>query len=493
MVNIAPPRRLGSYLARAAYTSLLLLAAWALVGAVYKQLHFGGSQIDEIIFYFRNGLADGTSGNAWGSVLATVPWALGLAALLALPLGWLRRWRWRYASSLVVLGLAALLVSFGVPQYIQALLQSSRIYEQHYANPAATRLTFPAHKRNLVHIYVESLENTVASRAHGGQAEQSLIPELEQLALHNTNFSHRATGLGGAQPAHGTGWTVGGMVAQSGGIPLKTSLLGQDHNSYGYYRQFLPGAVTLGDILHKQGYQQSFIMGSGASFGGRDKLLSQHGNYHIIDHNEAKRTGRLPKDYLVWWGYEDAKLFDYARAEASRLAASGKPFNLQLLTADTHYTNGYLDKDCPTPHAHKYDNVHACSSRRIANFITWLRQQPFAATTTIVITGDHLGMQTSYYSGKIADPGYQRTIYNAFINPAATPMRRAGRQLTSFDIYPTTLAAMGVKIDGERLGLGTNLFSGKATLAEELGGIDALNAELTKRSGYYEQRIMVQR
>lgn len=52
---------------------------------------------------------------------------------------------------------------------------------------------------------------------------------------------------------------------------------------------------------------------------------------------------------------------------------------------------------------------------------------------------------------------------------------------------------MGVKIDGERLGLGTNLFSGKATLAEELGGIDALNAELTKRSGYYEQRIMVQR
>ena len=71
MVNAMPPRRLGSYLARAVYTSLLLLAAWALVGAVYKQLHFGGSQIDEIIFYFRNGLADGTSGNAWGSVLAT--------------------------------------------------------------------------------------------------------------------------------------------------------------------------------------------------------------------------------------------------------------------------------------------------------------------------------------------------------------------------------------------------------------------------------------
>lgn len=35
-----------------------------------------------------------------------------------------------------------------------------------------------------------------------------------------------------------------------------------------------------------------------------------------------------------------------------------------------------------------------------------------------------------------------------------------------------------------RLGLGTNLFSGRETLAEELG-FDALNTEVSKSSDYY--------
>ena len=56
-------------------------------------------------------------------------------------------------------------------------------------------------------------------------------------------------------------------------------------------------------------------------------------------------------------------------------------------------------------------------------------------------------------------------------------------------MYPSTLAALGVKVDGERLGLGTNLFSIKETLTEQYGGIENLNAELAKRSDYYEKKI----
>ena len=37
------------------------------------------------------------------------------------------------------------------------------------------------------------------------------------------------------------------------------------------------------------------------------------------------------------------------------------------------------------------------------------------------------------------------------------------------DLFQTTLAAMGTKIDGDRLGLGTNLYSDKETLAERYG------------------------
>ena len=36
-------------------------------------------------------------------------------------------------------------------------------------------------------------------------------------------------------------------------------------------------------------------------------------------------------------------------------------------------------------------------------------------------------------------------------------------------MYPTILASMGVQVEGDRLGLGTNLFSNKPTLIERDG------------------------
>ena len=37
------------------------------------------------------------------------------------------------------------------------------------------------------------------------------------------------------------------------------------------------------------------------------------------------------------------------------------------------------------------------------------------------------------------------------------------------DMFPTTLAVLGVDIDGDRLGLGANLYADKETLAEKYG------------------------
>ena len=52
------------------------------------------------------------------------------------------------------------------------------------------------------------------------------------------------------------------------------------------------------------------------------------------------------------------------------------------------------------------------------------------------------------------------------------------------DLFPTTLAAMGCTIPGDRLGLGTNLFADTPTLMEELGE-ETLEKEMTKYSRYY--------
>ena len=52
------------------------------------------------------------------------------------------------------------------------------------------------------------------------------------------------------------------------------------------------------------------------------------------------------------------------------------------------------------------------------------------------------------------------------------------------DLFPTMLSAMGYTIEGDRLGLGTDLFSGRPTLAEEMG-YEELNEEVQKYSQYF--------
>ena len=95
-------------------------------------------------------------------------------------------------------------------------------------------------------------------------------------------------------------------------------------------------------------------------------------------------------------------------------------------------------------------------------------------------------MQENFYDD-ISDD-YVRTVYNAFINVPYNNINNKNRVFTTMDMFPTTLGALGASIDGDRLGLGTNLFSNKKTISEEIG-INNLNAELKKNSNYYYNYI----
>ena len=65
---------------------LLFLAAFCLIAARYKYIVFKDSQIDEIIFYFVNGLAGGKSDNLWSAVLQNLPLVLLLFGALLIPM-----------------------------------------------------------------------------------------------------------------------------------------------------------------------------------------------------------------------------------------------------------------------------------------------------------------------------------------------------------------------------------------------------------------------
>ena len=214
--------------------------------------------------------------------------------------------------------------------------------------------------------------------------------------------------------------------------------------------------------------------------------FTDHGNYDIIDYQYAVENGWIPEDYYVWWGYEDSYLFEFAKEQLWDLSSQEEPFNLTMLTVDTHFEDGYVCEKCEDTYGDdQYANVMSCSSKQIAEFIQWIQEQDFYENTTIVLAGDHLTMDSDFCED--VDSDYTRRVYTTYINADAEVEDPAmTRSYTTFDNFPTTLASLGVKIEGDRLGLGTNLFSDTLTL-EETYGIDRMSEELQKKSELMEE------
>ncbi|MBR3511417.1 MAG: LTA synthase family protein [Clostridia bacterium] len=387
-------------------------------------------------------------------------------------------------------GLAYFIVNLRIDSYIVKKLEVSTFIEDNYVDPKEVKVTFPKEKRNLIFIYLESIESAYAGLEDNGIMNKSLIPEIVTLEKNNINFSNTDT-LGGMNFTVGSGFTVGSIVAQTSGLPLLTAMNG---NLYGNFEYFMPNAYTLGEILEKEGYHQVFIMGSNKEYGGRGKYLSQHGNYEIIDYKYAKESGLYtgPREF---WGFLDYALYDLAKDELTKLSSEDKPFNLSLLTIDTHNPDGIACKYCDTnenlPKDERYKRIISCASKQLSQFITWIKAQDFYDNTTIIFVGDHPTMSTTI-TDEYPD-GYEKTSVCCIINPPeelkTSNFKEKYREYTSFDMYPTTLAAIGARIEGDRLGLGTNLFSSKSTLAEDFG-LDYINNELMKSSRFYENKIL---
>ena len=340
--------------------------------------------------------------------------------------------------------------SLDLGTYISRRIQKSTIYEEHYVNPATSEITYEGELKNVIYIYIESMETTYASIEDGGAQKINYIPNLTQLAQENISFSDTDK-LGGAYVTTGAGWTMGALFSTTTGVPFSFPVEG---NSMSQFENFAPGITSLGDILNEYGYKQVFLCGSEGNFAGRQAYFEQHGNYEVRDLFYAREKGYIPEDYKVWWGYEDLKLYDIAKKEIIELAKNDAPFNYTMLTVDTHHVDGYVCSACQSTYDHQLGNVLECTDNQIADFIAWCQEQDFYEDTVIVISGDHFRMDSSLVAG------HERRLYNCFINANCELVGDINnRVFTSLDLFPTTLSAMGFQIRGERLGLGTNLFS----------------------------------
>ncbi len=374
---------------------------------------------------------------------------------------------------------------------------------------------------------------------------EDILPNLTKMAqatfpgeniLNGEDFGGQDGLLNGATQVPGTGWTAGSLFAQTSGLPLNVPVF-TGENSVGEDGSFFPEANTLTDVLASHGYKQAFMCGSDVAFGGRKTYFLNHGlnENDLLDYKFYEGNHYYEDD-----NGEDFKLFSFAKSYLTKTASTGIPFNFMMLTVDTHFANGYKDEInegvYEDIYESQYANVYRANDKQVYSFVNWFFNSGDIAedvtnNTSFILVGDHETMDSHFCVD--LDPQYRRRTYCSYLNSAvardmspregilrwherieksnsssSVSLTETGsedqsdktiifdpseeRTFTAMDTFPTALASMGVKqrkSDGTigeigRLGIGTNLFSGKQTLAEEYGedGISYISHEFMKKS-----------
>jgi phosphoglycerol transferase len=386
------------------------------------------------------------------------------------------------AALCCVSGLFFFTANMGVPEYISSLRQPpSTFYEEYYIDPKSVEITFPKHKRNLIVVFIESFDTGFLTIEDGGLLSESLIPDITSLMKSNVNFS-ATNGLGGANQLHGTSPTVAGIVAQYSGLPLSLNF-----NEYHYgdvFEKFLPGASGIGDILFDAGYKNYFILGSEIELSARDKYFKLHKNTVIYDYNYFRDNNYIQKNHKVWFGFEDRKLFSLAKEKITEITKE-EPFFITLLTADTHAIDGYLDEKAQRVFSSKYKNVLFDMNNQLFDFLEWLKTQDFYENTTVVVLGDHLYMDWTFFPENIQNEN-RRFPVNIFMNSLLREDFTKHRLFSHFDMFTALIDSIGGIYDAKGLALGRSMNKNEPTLLEELG-IDFVNKALRQKSMYYNK------
>lgn len=403
-----------------------------------------------------------------------------------LPFPWLTRWHFLISLPVFFYGTFEAVEFLDVPGYLERRSTETSFYQDYYVFPEEQDFVFPETKQNLIFIFLESFEATFGTEDVGGHWPMEIIPHLTEYSREHISFSDTGLTLGSGYSATGTTWTAASIVGTTTGLPYKYPLFNAIYEGDADY---LPGVTGLGEILEEHGYRNYFLMGSDSTYAARDKYLTQHGNYEIYDLFTAIEDGRIPESYFANWGFEDQKLFAYAKEQLTEIATDGEPFNYTMLTADTHFPYGYRCELCPWL-ATNLESVVSCNDAQLYEFISWVQEQDFYENTTIILLADHLFMQDDVFE-TYGIGRESRMLYNCIINPVTTLEKSAqGRHVSNLDFFPTTLGALGVTWGDNRLGLGTNLFTDESTLIEEMG-FAHYEYQLELASSFYTEHFFV--
>jgi phosphoglycerol transferase len=376
----------------------------------------------------------------------------------------------------LVLGLStpAFAVNVGVVSFVENSKPSGFI-EGFYEFPED--VLQPEKPLNLVMIYVESLENTYRNPELWGE---NLLDSLDRETADWATFPD-------FQEVRGTGWTIAGLVASQCGVLLK------EENQFDLRQQlglasinrigenvdsFMPGITCLGDILDDAGYSNHFIGGADPEFAGKGKFFEEHGYDTVKGRPYWESIGETE---FTKWGLHDDKLLNYAKRELDELHAAGEPFNLTVLTVDTHRPEGHLSATCERRGASDLPGIVACTSDLLADFVRHMERRGYLEDTVVVITGDHLSMPNVVQDTMDLEP--HRTIYNRFWSPLGAEPNRS--KLYHFSILPTVLTLMGFEFPGNEMALGVSGVGNRNPAKYSIYDVIDLDDQLRRPSELY--------
>lgn len=370
----------------------------------------------------------------------------------------------------LITGILYFSYQYDVLQYLKQAQKPDKDYFQLNYTDANTVSFKNKHPKSLILIYVESLEATYADPELFGR---DLLKKLKPLQKNQLVFSS-------FKQVQGTGWTVGGLVASQCAIPLKSLTIMGNNRIGENVSYFLPKVKCLGDILSESGYKNVFMEGSSLFVGGKGKFLEKHGytERHGLDDWLAKGYKEADMNH---WGLPDDELFKQAKIKFDELMQSKQPFNLTLLTVDTHGVTGQLNKTCKAQGYHDFAGIVECTTGMIADLLKYMIEKGALDRANIIVLGDHLAMSNDLNAQLAASKA--RTIFNLIIS--AEKFTKISDEIVHFDLLPTMLDSLGFDYSRHKLGLGMSAIHPENHFAKNR--ISSVEEQVAYDSDFYKQ------
>ncbi len=305
-------------------------------------------------------------------------------------------------------------------------------------------------KRNLILIYVESLDQVFSNKTKFGE---NLLKPLYNIPIKSAEIQN-------FYQIPGYSFTINSLVATHCGIPAKPIGFFKASNLKNI-KKFLPNIKCLGDYTNELNYRNLFITSDQIENFGVKYFLMNHKylESNIYDLNKLKQLG-YETSKKAWRGNKNkfGGIHDDILLQASfdvikKNLKKSEPFFLSIYTLDTHGPKGYPNPICLKSMFNDLEieknftikNSVICTVTYLADFITKIEalNQPI----DIVILGDH------------AFPGNDEEksrIFNKFIIKGEAKFNR--EKMNHLDFFPSLLHILGYKFEQNRIALGFNIF-----------------------------------